>query len=92
MRIKKIQVNGFKSFADRQVVLVDERVTGVIGPNGCGKSNIVDAIRWCLGEQRAKHLRGSGMGDRSPIDSPPIEVDGGFLSGIAPPVFPASRC
>jgi len=63
MRIKKIEVNGFKSFADRQVVVVDERVTGVIGPNGCGKSNIVDAIRWCLGEQRAKHLRGSGMGD-----------------------------
>ena len=63
MRIKKIEVHGFKSFADRQTVLFDERVTGVIGPNGCGKSNIVDAVRWCLGEQRAKHLRGSGMGD-----------------------------
>jgi len=63
MRLKKIEVNGFKSFADRQTVVFDERVTGVIGPNGCGKSNIVDAVRWCLGEQRAKHLRGSGMGD-----------------------------
>jgi chromosome segregation protein len=63
MRLKKIEVIGFKSFADRQVVLVDDHVTGVIGPNGCGKSNIVDAIRWCLGEQSAKHLRGSGMAD-----------------------------
>ncbi len=63
MRLKKIEVNGFKSFADRQTVVFDERVTAVIGPNGCGKSNIVDAVRWCLGEQRAKHLRGSGMGD-----------------------------
>jgi chromosome segregation protein len=63
MRIKKIEAVGFKSFADREVVVMDEHITGVIGPNGCGKSNIVDAIRWCLGEQRAKHLRGSGMSD-----------------------------
>ena len=63
MRIKKIEATGFKSFADRQVVILDDRITGVIGPNGCGKSNIVDAMRWCLGEQRAKHLRGSGMAD-----------------------------
>lgn len=63
MRIKKIEVVGFKSFADREVFTLDEKVTGVIGPNGCGKSNIVDAMRWCLGEQRAKHLRGQGMTD-----------------------------
>jgi len=63
MRLKKIEVLGFKSFADRQIVIVDEHVTGVIGPNGCGKSNIVDAIRWCMGEQSAKHLRGTGMAD-----------------------------
>ena len=63
MRIKKIEATGFKSFADKQTVLVDDHVTAVIGPNGCGKSNIVDAVRWCLGEQRAKHLRGSGMAD-----------------------------
>jgi chromosome segregation protein len=63
MRIQKIEVNGFKSFADRDVVHLDDHVTAVIGPNGCGKSNIVDAIRWCLGEQRPKHLRGSGMAD-----------------------------
>ena len=63
MRLKKIEVLGFKSFADRQVVVVDDHVTCVIGPNGCGKSNIVDAIRWCMGEQSAKHLRGAGMAD-----------------------------
>lgn len=63
MKLKKIQVVGFKSFADRQLVNVDEHVTAVIGPNGCGKSNIVDAVRWCMGEQSAKHLRGSGMAD-----------------------------
>jgi len=63
LRIQKIEVVGFKSFADREVVVVDERVTGVIGPNGCGKSNIVDAMRWCMGEQSAKHLRGTGMAD-----------------------------
>ncbi len=63
MRIKKIEISGFKSFADREVVHVDDHVTSIIGPNGCGKSNIVDAMRWCLGEQRAKHLRGTGMAD-----------------------------
>ena len=63
MRLKKIEIIGFKSFADRQVIVVDDHVTGVIGPNGCGKSNVVDAIRWCMGEQSAKHLRGSGMSD-----------------------------
>ncbi|MCX4245806.1 chromosome segregation protein SMC [Paraliomyxa miuraensis] len=63
MKLRKIEVVGFKSFADRQLVQVDEHVTGVIGPNGCGKSNIVDAVRWCMGEQSAKHLRGAGMAD-----------------------------
>ncbi len=63
MRIKKIEISGFKSFADREVVHIDDHVTAIIGPNGCGKSNIVDAMRWCLGEQRAKHLRGTGMAD-----------------------------
>ncbi|MCH9686101.1 MAG: AAA family ATPase, partial [Deltaproteobacteria bacterium] len=63
MKLKKIEVVGFKSFADRQLVQVDEHITGVIGPNGCGKSNIVDAVRWCMGEQSAKHLRGAGMAD-----------------------------
>src|SRR5688572_12176153 len=63
MKLRKIEVLGFKSFADRQVIVVDDHVTGVIGPNGCGKSNIVDAVRWSMGEQSAKHLRGAGMAD-----------------------------
>ncbi|RMG93447.1 MAG: chromosome segregation protein SMC [Deltaproteobacteria bacterium] len=63
MRLEKIEIAGFKSFADRQVVHVDEHVTGVIGPNGCGKSNIVDAVRWAMGERSAKQLRGGGMSD-----------------------------
>ena len=63
MRIKRIEIIGFKSFCDRTVLHFQHPVTGVVGPNGCGKSNIVDAIRWCMGEQSAKHLRGQAMGD-----------------------------
>src|SRR5580765_1667078 len=63
MRIKRVEIIGFKSFCDRAVVQIGEAITGVVGPNGCGKSNIVDAIRWCMGEQSAKHLRGKTMED-----------------------------
>src|SRR5450432_2201225 len=63
MRIKRIEITGFKSFCDRAVINIDTEVTGVVGPNGCGKSNIVDAIRWAMGEQSAKHLRGKAMED-----------------------------
>src|SRR4051812_6601868 len=63
MRIKRLEVHGFKSFCDRSVLTFNEPITGVVGPNGCGKSNIVDAIRWCMGEQSAKHLRGKSMDD-----------------------------
>jgi chromosome segregation protein len=63
MRIKRVEIIGFKSFCDRAVLQIGESVTGVVGPNGCGKSNIVDAIRWCMGEQSAKHLRGKAMED-----------------------------
>jgi chromosome segregation protein len=63
MRIKRVEIIGFKSFCDRAVIQIDSSVTGVVGPNGCGKSNIVDAVRWCMGEQSAKHLRGKAMED-----------------------------
>ncbi len=63
MHIKKLEIAGFKSFVDRTVIHFDHDVIGVVGPNGCGKSNIVDAIRWCMGEQSAKHLRGRAMED-----------------------------
>lgn len=63
MRIRKLEISGFKSFVDRTVIHFDEDVIGIVGPNGCGKSNIVDAIRWAMGEQSAKHLRGRSMAD-----------------------------
>ncbi|HEY4537125.1 MAG TPA: AAA family ATPase [Erysipelothrix sp.] len=63
MFLKKIEMKGFKSFADREVIHFNHGVTGVVGPNGCGKSNISDAIRWVLGEQSVKSMRGDSMTD-----------------------------
>lgn len=63
MKIKKLEIAGFKSFAERSSLHFGDGISGVVGPNGCGKSNIVDAIRWCMGEMSAKHLRGRAMQD-----------------------------
>lgn len=63
MHIKRLEVQGFKSFKDKTIIHFDNGITGIVGPNGCGKSNIVDAFFWVMGEQSYKHMRGSGSED-----------------------------
>ena len=95
MKIKKLEVCGFKSFVDRAVLTFDQDVTCVVGPNGCGKSNIVDAIRWVMGEQSAKNLRGRGMEDvifngaesRGPHSFAEVTITFDNSDGLAPPEY-----
>ncbi|MFZ8887653.1 MAG: chromosome segregation SMC family protein, partial [Steroidobacteraceae bacterium] len=93
MRLSRIKIAGFKSFVDPTSVHFPSNLTGVVGPNGCGKSNIIDAVRWVMGEISAKHLRGdsmadvifNGAGNRQPVSTASVELvfdnSDGTLSG-----------
>ena len=63
MRLKSIKISGFKSFVDPTTVIFPSNLCGVVGPNGCGKSNVIDVVRWVMGEMSAKNLRGDQMSD-----------------------------
>ena len=82
MRLSKIKLSGFKSFVDTTKILLPSNLVGIVGPNGCGKSNVIDAIRWVMGESSAKNLRGDSMADvifngsanRKPVGTASIEL------------------
>jgi chromosome segregation protein len=95
VKIKKLQIAGFKSFVDQTTVQFDHSVTCVVGPNGCGKSNIVDAIKWCMGEQSPSRLRGKHMEDvifsgaegRGPHGFAEVTLTFDNTDGLAPPEY-----
>ncbi|MCX2739238.1 chromosome segregation protein SMC [Pontibacter anaerobius] len=92
MQVSKLEIKGFKSFGDRVVINFDDGITGIVGPNGCGKSNIVDAIRWVLGEQKTRNLRSdkmenvifNGSKTRKPVQMAEVSITFDNNKGILP--------
>src|SRR5438876_2972268 len=100
MRLERLEINGFKSFSDRSELAFDKGVTAIVGPNGCGKSNVADAITWVMGEQSAKSLRGDRMEDvifngsdaRKPTATAEVRLRfSGFLKTVTGPALPGSN-